>query len=114
MKLNPTLAPRVEEHVPTTEKVAALKETWPVLLIMVGIFGGLFGGIFTATEAGAVGAFLSCVVALFKRALSWQRFKSAILETLMTTGALLVIAVGASLLTRFLSLSGAGTIWPAW
>ena len=108
VKLNPTLAPRVEEHVPTTEKVAALKETWPVLLIMVGIFGGLFGGIFTATEAGAVGAFLSCVVALFKRALSWQRFKSAILETLMTTGALLVIAVGASLLTRFLSLSGAG------
>ncbi len=108
VKLNPTLAPRVEEHVPTAEKVAALKETWPVLLIMVGIFGGLFGGIFTATEAGAVGAFLSCVVALFKRALSWQRFKSAILETLMTTGALLVIAVGASLLTRFLSLSGAG------
>lgn len=108
VKLNPDLAPRVQEEVPTSEKIAALKETWPVILIMVGIFGGLFGGVFTATEAGAVGAFLSCVVALCKRALTWQRFKGAILETLMTTGALLVIAVGASLLTRFLSLSGAG------
>lgn len=108
VKLNPELAPRVTEDIPTSEKLAALKETWPVLLIMLGIFGGLFGGIFTATEAGAVGAFLSCVVAFCKRALNWQRFKSAILETLMTTGALLVIAVGASLLTRFLSLSGAG------
>ncbi|ASK35637.1 TRAP transporter large permease [Alloalcanivorax mobilis] len=108
VKLNPALAPQVKEDVPTSEKLAALRETWPVLLIMVGIFGGLFGGVFTATEAGAVGAFLSCIVALCKRALTWERFKNAVLETLLTTGALLVIAVGASLLTRFLSLSGAG------
>ncbi|MES1928819.1 TRAP-T family protein transporter, DctM (12 TMs) subunit [Salinisphaera dokdonensis CL-ES53] len=108
VKLNPALAPDVREEVPLTEKIDALKDTWPVLLIMIGIFGGLFGGVFTATEAGAVGAFLSCVVALLKGALNWQRFRNAILETLLTTGALLVIAIGASLLTRFLTLSGAG------
>jgi TRAP-type C4-dicarboxylate transport system permease large subunit len=47
-------------------------------------------------------------VALLKGALNWQRFRNAILETLLTTGALLIIAIGASLLTRFLTLSGAG------
>src|SRR5690606_34363054 len=38
----------------------------------------------------------------------WKVFKDAVLETLLTTGALLIIAVGASLLVRFLALSGAG------
>ncbi|MBZ0334591.1 TRAP transporter large permease [Marinobacter sp. AL4B] len=108
VKLNPSLAPDTNEVIPTAEKIRALKDTWPVLLIMVGIFSGLFGGIFTATEAGAVGAFLSLVVAALKRSLNWTRFRNAILETLMTTGALIIIAVGASLLTRFLALSGAG------
>ncbi|WP_100638272.1 TRAP transporter large permease [Marinobacter salexigens] len=108
VKLNPSLAPDTNEVIPTVEKIRALKDTWPVLLIMIGIFSGLFGGIFTATEAGAVGAFLSLVVAALKRSLNWTRFRNAILETLMTTGALIIIAVGASLLTRFLALSGAG------
>ncbi|MGI9575008.1 TRAP transporter large permease [Alloalcanivorax xenomutans] len=108
VKLNPSLAPDVKEEVSRREKIAALKETWPVLLIMIGIFGGLFGGIFTPTEAGAVGAFLACIVAWMRKALTWERFRNAILETLLTTGALMVIAVGASLLTRFLALSGAG------
>lgn len=108
VKLTPSLAPDTKEIIPTVEKIRALKDTWPVLLIMIGIFSGLFGGIFTATEAGAVGAFLSLVVAALKRSLNWTRFRNAILETLMTTGALIIIAVGASLLTRFLALSGAG------
>src|SRR5680860_58486 len=108
VKLNPSLAPDTKEYIPTVQKIRALKDTWPVLLIMIGIFSGLFGGVFTATEAGAVGAFLSLVVAALKRSLTWTRFRNAIVETLMTTGALIIIAVGASLLTRFLALSGAG------
>ncbi len=109
VKLNPELAPYERESITLTDKLAALKDTWPVILIMFGIFGGLFSGVFTATEAGAVGAFLSCVVAAVKRSLTWARFRDAILETLLTTGILIIIAVGASLLTRFLALSGAGS-----
>jgi tripartite ATP-independent transporter DctM subunit len=114
VKLNPELAPDTNEHIPFSDKVWALKDTWPVILIMIGIFGGLFGGIFTPTEAGAVGAFLSLVVAAIKRSLTWQRFRDAILETLLTTSALIIIAVGASLLTRFLALSGAGDFLSDW
>lgn len=108
VKLNPALAPQVSEEIPLQAKLAALNDTWPVILIMLGIFGGLFGGIFTATEAGAVGSLLACIVALLKRSLTWERFRNAILETLLTTSALIIIGVGASLLTRFLALSGAG------
>lgn len=108
VKLNPALAPAVKEAIPFAEKVRALKDVWPILLVMVGIFGGLFSGVFTPTEAGAIGAFLSCVVAVIARQLTWERFKNAILETLLTTTALLIIGIGASLLQRFLALSGAG------
>ncbi len=107
VKLRPELAPDTAERVTFNEKVLALKDTWPIFLIMAGIFGGLFGGVFTPTEAGAVGAFLSLVVAFIKRTLNWNSFRNAALETLLTTTALVIIAVGASLLTRFLALSGA-------
>ncbi|MEE4346322.1 MAG: TRAP transporter large permease [Paracoccaceae bacterium] len=106
--LNPALAPERDASVTLREKLLALRETWPILLIMLGIFGGLFGGIFTPTEAGAVGAFLACLVAFATRQMTLQRFLQAARETLMTTAALLIIAIGASLLTRFLALSGAG------
>ena len=109
VKLNPELAPSVKEEIPMAEKIKALKDVWPILLVMLGIFGGLFSGVFTPTEAGAIGAFLSCVVAVIARQLTWERFKNAILETLLTTTGLLIIGIGASLLQRFLALSGAGT-----
>ncbi|MBP0439499.1 TRAP transporter large permease [Tianweitania sediminis] len=106
--LKPELAPQRDKSVTFREKIIALRETWPILLIMLGIFGGLFGGVFTPTEAGAVGAFLACLVALVSGQMTLDRFLIAARETLMTTAALLVIAIGASLLTRFLALSGAG------
>ena len=108
VKLNPSLAQDVKEEISFKDKVIALKDTWQIFLIMIGIFGGLFAGVFTPNEAGAIGAFLACVVAILKRAMTWTAFKAAALETLVTTSALLIIAVGASLLTRFLVLSGTG------
>ena len=108
VKLNPELAPERDEKTSLAERIRALKDTWPIFLIMIGIFGGLFGGIFTPTEAGAVGAFLACIVALISGELTLERFLKAARETTMTTASLLVIAIGASLLTRFLALSGAG------
>lgn len=108
VKLNPALAPPVTEKAPMSEKLDALKDTWPVIFIMVGIFGGLFGGLFTPTEAGAVGALLAVIAAALKGSLTWTRFKNAMLETVLTSGALFVIAIGATLLTRFLAISGAG------
>ncbi len=105
-KLNPALAPPVEEKVTLGERLWAFRDTWPVVLLIVGVFGGLFSGAFTPTEAGAVGAALSFLIALVKRALTFEVFKSAIGETLRSTAAIFVIAIGAQLLTRFFALSG--------
>ena len=108
VKLNPDLAPPVHTQATRAEKIRALGQTWPVLLIVIGVFAGLFGGVFTPTEAGAIGATLSALVALVYRTLTLKALRMAVVETITTTAALLIIAVGASLLTRFLALSGIG------
>lgn len=41
--LRPELAPRMTERVPLRERILALREVWPVILLVIGVFGGLFG-----------------------------------------------------------------------
>src|SRR5690606_859549 len=106
--LNPELAPRSEERVTLGEKIRTLRETWPALLLMIGVMGGLFSGVMTPTEAGAVGAFLAFVIAAAKRTLTWEVFKNTLLETVITSTSLFIIAIGASMLARFIAISGLG------
>ncbi|MEC9347492.1 MAG: TRAP transporter large permease [Pseudomonadota bacterium] len=112
--LRPDLAPPVEERVSYAERIAALGEVWPVLLLIAGVFGGLFSGVFTPTEAGAAGALLSVLIAALKRTLTLTALRDALSETARTTAAVFIIAIGASLLTRFLTLSGVGKFLSAY
>ncbi len=104
--LRPDIVPREAVGAREVEAREALVDIWPVLVLGVLVFGGLFSGIFTATEAGAVGAAGAILVALALGRLNRQSMKAALLETLSTTSALLIIGVGASMFTLFLSLSG--------
>lgn len=108
VKINPELAPPLHEEVTFRDKVLALRETWPVFLLMLGVFGGLFSGAFTPSEAGAVGAAMATIIAAMKGSLTWVSFRDALVETLLTSASLFIIAIGASMLTRFLAFSGAG------
>tara|TARA_B100002003_G_scaffold216331_1_gene215793 strand:- start:4668 stop:5333 length:666 start_codon:yes stop_codon:yes gene_type:complete len=90
------------------ERLRHLRETWPVLALLVVVIGGMFVGLFTATEAGAVGALAAIVIALAKGSLTLAGVWESLKETLITTSSLFLIAIGANLLTRFLALSGAG------
>ncbi len=85
---------------------SAILNIWPVLLLIVIVFGGLFSGYFTATEAGAVGAIGSIAISLLTGRLTFQIFRTAMIETLMTSSSLFIIGVGAAMFTRFLGLAG--------
>jgi tripartite ATP-independent transporter DctM subunit len=108
-KLRPDLVPnrRESERFPVGE---ALRAVWPVLLLIVILFGGLFSGFFTATEAGAMGGAGAILVAALSGRLSWTALRASILETMSTTASLFIISVGAAMFTRFLGLSGAGNL----
>lgn len=88
------------------EKWSASLQIWPVLVLVLAVFGGLFCGIFTATEAGAIGAFFTLVISLSQGLLSKKAFRDSCLDTLLSSGALFMIAIGASLFTRLIALTG--------
>ncbi|WP_372604877.1 TRAP transporter large permease [Actibacterium sp.] len=106
VRANPRLAPRVVESISWRDRFSALVDVWPVLAIAAGVFAGLFAGLFTPTEAGAIGASLSLILALARRTLTRAGFLAAVKETVWTTAAIFVIAIGAHMLTRFLALAG--------
>lgn len=84
----------------------AITRVWPVLLLMALVFGGLFSGVFTATEAGAIGAVGSILIAGATGRLTFAILRVSLIEALMSSSSLLMIGVGASMFTRFLGLSG--------
>lgn len=104
--LNPALAPPEAERPGLQEKLASLREIWPLPVLILGVMGGIYSGITSPTEAGAFGAFLALIIAAAQRRLSWQVFKRSVLEALENTATIFFIAVGAILLTRFMALSG--------
>jgi tripartite ATP-independent transporter DctM subunit len=110
VKLDPSLAPSIDEHISRRQRFSALAQALPIMLLVVGVLGGLFAGFFTATQAGAVGALLSLVLSVGLRKLTLPEFWRAIVDTLVTCGSLFIVVIGASMLTRFLTLSGVGMV----
>ncbi len=85
---------------------AAILRIWPLLILVLLVFGGLFSGYFTATEAGAVGAGGAFLLSAVTGKLSMQVVRVSLLETLTTCASLFIIGIGASMFTRFLGVTG--------
>ncbi|NVO25663.1 TRAP transporter large permease [Donghicola mangrovi] len=102
---NPERLPMVQPYT-MGDRWKKTLEIWPVLLLIVAVLGGLFGGLFTATEAGAFGAFTAMLLGFARRSLSWDGFKESLVDTILSSGALFIIAIGAGLFTRLVAMSG--------
>lgn len=103
--LAPSRMPRAA-HSTKQERIDAIKEVWPVVLMICTVFGGLFSGLFTATEAGAVGAVIAAIIGIARGKLTRHSFMESCMDTLLSSGSLFMIAIGANLFTRLVSLSG--------
>jgi len=104
--LRPDIAPPRPLDAEGLDTKKAILNIWPVLLLMVIVFGGLFSGFFTATEAGAVGALGAIIIGVVTKRMSVTIFKTSMIETLQTSASLFIIGVGAAMFTRFLGLTG--------
>lgn len=102
---SPELAPRTNETFSTAERRAALKDTWPLPVLILGVLGGIFTGVFSPTEAGAIGAALALLIALFRSCLSVKSLLRALIDTAEGTCTVFIIAIGASMFSVFMGLS---------
>jgi C4-dicarboxylate transporter DctM subunit len=109
----PELGPRTEKA-PFLERVVALKECWEIILLACFIFGGMVVGWFTATEAGAVGATGSVLLAVARKRLTFAKFSEAFRNTLRTTGFIYGILIGAFIFNYFCAKSTIPQMVGAW
>ncbi len=103
-RLKPTLAPPG----PSTsikEKLLALSECTEIGVLIVLVLAGIIIGWFTPTEAGGIAAFGSIIVTLIRRRLTWQGFKDAIVDTVINTGMIFMVLIGAFVMNTFIAMS---------
>jgi C4-dicarboxylate transporter DctM subunit len=93
------------EKAPLREKIKAFSSCGGIVVLIAFVLSGLIIGWFTPTEAGAVGAFGAIVITTLRRRLTWDGFKTAIVDTLKTTGMIYGILIGALIFNVFVAAS---------
>lgn len=91
------------------EKLQTVLAAWPVPLLIAVIFGGLGGGFLTVTECAAVGAIGAALYCLAVQGLHEFRrsLMGAARGTLSAVGSVLILIIGAAILSRLLAVTGA-------
>lgn len=101
---NPIIAPPGPRH-SWGERWVALIAMLPIAIIFIITMGGIYVGIFTATEAAAVGTFLTFVYALGSKQLSWEKFVHSLVETAKVSAMVFTIVIGAMIFGYFMSMT---------
>jgi tripartite ATP-independent transporter DctM subunit len=104
VRLKPGSGPSGERH-SWSERLVALREVWPVLLLFMVVIGGIYGGIFTPTEAAAVGTVGALFFAVWLGRMRWDGLVECLYGTAEATGMIFLILLGADLLNVFLALT---------
>lgn len=87
------------------ERRRASLRAFPPFLLAALIIGGLYSGAFTPTEAAAVGfAAAVFITVILLRTLTWQGFKEAAFDSMVTTVAILLIIAGAKIFGKAIAL----------
>ena len=86
-------------------KLMSLGGVAETVILFVLVMGGMFLGYFTPTEAAAVGAAGSLLIALFKRQLTPKVLVRSLQETIRTSCMVLIIVAGAVMFGHFLAVT---------
>ena len=98
VKINPGLAPK-PSRVSWRERFLAIKQMLPWLAVIGIVMGSIFGGLMTPTEASALGAVLSMVVAWGYGNLRYRLIKDSFLTAVKVTAMIGFVIFAARLLS---------------
>ncbi len=95
----PHLAPAGAEHHTWLQRLQAVPEILPVLVLILIVLGSLYAGWATPTEAGAVGVIGSMIFAAMTGSMNVQVFRASLMGSIKTTSMIMLIVLGASYLS---------------
>jgi C4-dicarboxylate transporter, DctM subunit len=105
---------------PRRERLRAIFETWPVVMIFIVVFFGMnadmFIGrsLFTPTEGAAIGAFCATIAALTVGGLKFKDLVKPVRSTAEQTGMIFLILLGAELYNAFLARTQMPQVAATW
>jgi len=79
-------------------RIIALKDLAPIMLLFISIMGSIYTGFATPTESAAIGVLATIVITAFKGLLSLDVLKKSIKGTMRTTGMIMFIIIAANFL----------------
>jgi len=97
VKLNPSLAPEPPK-VTWRERLSAVKDISPFAVVIVMVLGVIFAGIMTPTEAAALGAFLSILLSLAYRRMTFAALKESMWSAAKITSMIAFVIITAKVL----------------
>lgn len=104
VRKNPSLAPP-GPRTSLREKIRSFAGVGETLILFAMVMGGMFFGFFTPTEAAAVGAFLTILIALLRKQLTWQGFVQSLADTTRISCMVMVIVTGAVIFGKFMAIT---------
>ncbi|MDE2654058.1 MAG: TRAP transporter large permease [Gemmatimonadota bacterium] len=114
VKRDPAKAPHTLAPVVWRDRLGATAKAAWILGIVVVTIGGIYAGVFSAVEAAAVGALLTLVAALVRRALNRDSVNEVVRATLKASGTAFLVLSGAFVFKVFLGFTGIAFVAAEW
>ena len=111
-KMNPNLAPAIRKY-SLKEKIKTLPGVLPIAIVISVIISAIYAGWATPTEAGALGAFVVLIIAVYK-GIKIESLKFALVETAKLVAMIFSIIWGVLIFVRFLGFSGLPESFANW
>ena len=103
---NPEIAPRMQASYSWSERITALKDLAPTLILILMVLGSIYAGVATPTEAAALGVFGATVFAVINRQMTFKVLLECLVGAVKTNAMIMVIVVGAGFLSRVMGFLG--------
>jgi tripartite ATP-independent transporter DctM subunit len=87
------------------ERLKALRQALPLLLVFAVVIVGIYGGWANPTEAAAIGAAACALLAVTSGGMRWRGFLDSALGTAQATAMIFLVLLGADMLNSTLALS---------
>jgi tripartite ATP-independent transporter DctM subunit len=103
---NPEIAPQTQDSYTWGERVVALKDLAPTLILILMVLGSIYAGIATPTEAAALGVFGATLFAFINRQMSLKILFECLIGAVKTNAMIMMIVMGAGFLARVMGFLG--------
>jgi tripartite ATP-independent transporter DctM subunit len=104
--INPSLAPRGDARHTWRDRIDAVPAIAPVIVLIFAVLGSIYLGWATPTEAGAIGVIGALFFAALTRSLTWNVFKTSMINSVKTSCMIMLIVMGAAYLSNVFGFLG--------